>query len=487
MDAIKNLPAPLRFGIPLVLVLVVGLVAWMTMFKAPPPVEVVSTQDIGVADTAKTVLTSQGITYEAMQDAGTFKIKVDAGDATRAAEFLAASGIKDRTGLAKKIACPAAPGFTATKAANERSANCEDAKAVQSMLLTAGAIAANVSVSQMENGTLLGPEKSKNVVAQVFLPEHMDGKWNAEQAAGHISKAVGTTIDRVSIADDELQTLFDGASSSARGANASEGSGGSSACRNMDTATEIETKKDAVRACYEWRIGQQLTKLLDGSDRYVLTVEPTIQSVASQVTETQQTRGPIVDKSAQKSGDSSTTDVSTPANTRETTRIVPAGAISSLRIAVTLDRESVTKDRELAVKRMLSTYVDAKRRDPAPSVTLAQLGGAGEEPSNEELKQIRKQATSDTSTTTLPPAQVKPEMPKWAMALMAVLVIGMITAVLVLWRRGAAMAAERQRLEAAFQNDQRLLENFAQQRPDQLAAELNALFGAPPAQEPTYR
>ncbi len=91
-------------------------------------------------------------------------------DATTAATALAASGIKDRTGMAKAIECPAPPGFTGTKAANERSANCEEAKAVQGMLLAAGATAANVKVSQQENGTLLGPEKSMNVVAQVFLP-----------------------------------------------------------------------------------------------------------------------------------------------------------------------------------------------------------------------------------------------------------------------------------------------------------------------------
>ncbi|MCW2923303.1 MAG: hypothetical protein JWM98_707, partial [Thermoleophilia bacterium] len=42
------------------------------------------------------------------------------------------------------------------------------------------------------------------------------------------------------------------------------------------------------------------------------------------------------------------------------------------------------------------------------------------------------------------------------------------------------------RLEESFQHDQRLLENFAQQNPDQLAQEMNALFGAPSAPERTY-
>jgi hypothetical protein len=49
------------------------------------------------------------------------------------------------------------------------------------------------------------------------------------------------------------------------------------------------------------------------------------------------------------------------------------------------------------------------------------------------------------------------------------------------------MASERQRLEESFKNEQRLFENFAQQNPGDLAADLNALFGAPAASEPHAR
>lgn len=491
MDAVSKLPAPLRFGVPIVLVLAIGLVAWMTMFKAPPPVQVVKTQDVGVFNTAKVVLDSQAITYDATQDKLDFMLSVPKSDATDAAEALAKSGIKDRTGLAKNIACPPPPGFTATRAANERGANCEDARRVQQMLLTAGAIAANVSVSQQDNGTLLGPEKSKNVVAQVFLPEHMKGNWPANEAAGHISRAVGTNLDRVSIADDQLQTLFDGSASNGGGASAAAAIGaGSSACASIAGATEIETKKDAVRSCYEWRIGTQLTKLLGGSDRYVITVEPTIQSAATTTTSVRNTPGPVVDRSTQSGGGSKVDDVSKPANTSETTRISPAGAISSLRITATLDKDAVGSDQVLSVKRILGTFVDPRRRDPAPTVTMAKFAGGGDKPTNEDLQAIQEVASANAkspATTALAPVAPKTQMPKWAMALMAALVIAAITSVLVLWRRSAAMAAERRRLEESFSREQRLFEDFAQQNPDHLARDLNALFGAPSAPEPSYR
>ena len=111
---------------------------------------------------------------------------------------------------AQRIDCPSAPGFTATKAANERVANCEDAQQVQSMLLAAGATAANVTVERRDTGSLLGPESAVFVIAQVDLPSGLHGDWDAESAARAIGRQLGTTMDHVSITDERLQVLYDG-------------------------------------------------------------------------------------------------------------------------------------------------------------------------------------------------------------------------------------------------------------------------------------
>lgn len=490
MDFYKNLPLAARIAIPAVLALVVAFIVYSTMFKAPPPVEVIATQDVGVYDVAKQVLERQAIDFEESQDAATFKLHVADGDDKAAAEALAASGVKDRTGLAKKISCPAAPGFTATKAANERSTNCEAAKSVQVMLLAAGAIAANVQVSQEANGTLLGPEKSMNVVAQVFLPRHMQDRWDAEQAARAISRSVGTTLDRVSITDDRLQTLFDGSSGGGEGATESGASSMSLGCADIAAATEVETKRAAVRSCYEENIGSDLTELLGGSDRYVLTVQPTIDSVNRSSTTLSQTRGPIVDRSTQKGSGQSVDDISSPPNRTETSSIDPAGDVTRLAISVILDKDSVTEDQRLAVMSLLSSQINAKRGDPAPIVKMSQFsGGAGDKPSNADLETIRDNAVDKEAQDPAAGGTVvqRTEMPKWAMIAMVLLVIGMLMAVLLLWRRSVAMSQERARLEASFRNEQRLFEDFAQQNPDHLAQDLNALFGAPSAPEPTLR
>ncbi len=488
MNAFTNLPLPVRIAIPAVLVLVVGLLLWMTAFKAPEPVEVIKTKDYDVYATAKLLLEKAGMTPQEHAEKGMFVLTVPPGDdVTTASTALAASGIKDRTGMAGAIECPAPPGFTGTKSANERANNCEAAKAVQGMLLAAGATAANVQVSQEENGTLLGPEKSMNVVAQVFLPGSMRDSWNAEQAANAISKAVGTSIDRVSITDSKLQTLYGGGiGSSAAVDTAASGMG--LGCNDIASATEVETKRAAVRNCYETTIGAKLTALLGGSDRFVLTVEPTIDSNSITTTSINNSKGPASSRSSQKGGGQSVEDVTSPPNTTERTVVNPAGDIKSLRVSVVLDKNNVTEDQRQAVATLLSTQIDAKRGDPAPVVKMAAFEGDNVASAETELKLIQEQAKAAAEAGPEAPTftTARTVTPTWMIALMVAFAVGTAGAVFVLWRRSTAMAREREKLEQAFGQEQKLFEDFARQNPDDLAADLNSLFGAPSAPEPRY-
>ncbi|MCB0877532.1 MAG: hypothetical protein KDC46_00925 [Thermoleophilia bacterium] len=490
MNAYNNLPLPARIAIPAVLVLLLGLILWMTAFRSPAPVAILKTKDYDVYETAQKLLENKGFSPTEEADGKQFVLLLPPGDqVTDASTVLAQSGIKDRTGMAATIECPAPPGFTGTKAANERANNCEAAKAVQGMLLAAGATAANVQVSQEENGTLLGPEKSMNVVAQVFLPRSMRDRWDAEQAARAISRSVGTSINRVSITDSQLQTLFDGSSSAAAGTGTSGTSSLALGCDDIAAATEVETKRAAVRNCYEATIGEKLTRLLGGSDRFVLTVEPTIDSNSIQTTQVRNTQGPASSRSTQKGSGQSTEDVDTPPNTTERTIVNPAGDIKSLRISVVLDKNTVPADKIIAVKRLLSTQVEPKRGDPAPVVSTAVFEpGDGEAPQT-ELKQIQDQAKAGSSEDlpdVIPVGDPTTRTPTWMYALLGTLVAGILAAVGILWHRSSKMAAERKRMEEAFNQEQRLFENFAQQNADQLAQDLEAAFGAPSAPERNF-
>ncbi|MCW2962321.1 MAG: hypothetical protein JWM90_2708 [Thermoleophilia bacterium] len=478
MNAYTKLPAPLRFGIPVVLVFVLGLVLWMTMFKPPVPVSVMNTQDFGTYDVAKQLLDTEGINYKEASDKGRFELLVAPDEKSAADQLLAKNGLQDRTGLAKKISCPAAPGFTANKAKTTEYNNCEDSKKVQNMLLQAGALAASVTVSQEENGTLIGPETSKNVSAMVFLPPSMEnGGWDATNAAQQIKGAVGTSIDRIYIGDDKMQPLFDGAKGEAAATSAVASGNG---CADMANAAEIATKEAAVRSCYEGTIATKLSTLLGGSDRFVLVVDAKVDAVSTSTQAESSTAGPIVSSSSQTGAGSTVKDVTTPPNTKVTSSSKAAGDIGKLAISVSLDKNNVNANQELAVKRMLQTYVNASRKDPSPVVTrFAFPKGTGIAPKATAAPQL---ATGGSENEAPILAATKTETPKPVLALLAVLAIGLAAAMIIMWRKSVAMKQERARMEQAFQNDQRLFENFAQQNPEALAQDLEALFGAPAAQ-----
>lgn len=108
----------------------------------------------------------------------------------------------------KRITCPDKPGFTGTRATQTRYENCEEALSIQSMLLSEGALAANVTVTGVETGKLTGPPVEKNVYVQVFWPRSRTNEFRARPTAEAIAAKVGTSIERVHIVDDQLNTLF---------------------------------------------------------------------------------------------------------------------------------------------------------------------------------------------------------------------------------------------------------------------------------------
>lgn len=491
MDFYKNLPAPARIGIPALLGLLIFGLVFMMVTKEPAPVVVVKTQDTGVYEAAQKVLLAGDILFDKESDSAktTYTISVHPDLQTEASDALAASGIKDRSGTIKPIECPAPPGFTATKAANERANNCEDAKSVQSMLLTAGASAANVKVSQMANETLLGPESSKSVLGQVFLPPGMVGKWPADQAARAIATAVGTSIDNITITDDKLQTLFDGSRSGAvSGVMAAGGVGSGTGCADMATATEIATKEAAVRSCYKDTIGADLVKLLGGSDRFVLTVNARIDAKSRTSQYQRNARGAVNSRMRDKGSGRLLDDVDMEPNTQTGGEVKPAGDVAKLALTVTLDSNSVDERQELAVKRLLSTYVDPVRKDPAPKVTrIAFSAGAGTKVDTSELEALQGAATPGTGTVAgQTRKEVVTKMPTALVALGGIIILALLGVMAMLYRKSTLATADRARYEQEFQNQQRVLDTYAQQDPASVAQDLERLFGAPSAPERTF-
>jgi hypothetical protein len=485
MDFYAKLPAPARIGIPIVALLVILFVVYSTMMKAPKPVTVVHTQDYGVFEAAQAALRSSGIDFHPTATGNdTFDVTVLPESQTDANTALAKSGIKDLTGTIKKVSCPAPPGFTGTAAANKRADNCADEKAIQNMLLTAGASAANVKVSQKDNDTLIGPETSKSVLGQVFLEPSMQGKWRADEAARAIATAIGTSVDNVTLTDGKLQTLFSGSDKTAVGGiGGSAATGTGAGCSDMATATEIATKEAAVSSCYNDRIAADLKKLLGGTDRFVLTVNARVDAKSRSSEYTRNKYGAVTAKTTDKGDGRTMEDVDNEPNTMSGGEVKPAGDIAMLSLAVTLDSNFVDDRQELAVKRLLSTYIVPSRKDPAPKVTRIAFskgaGGAAAD-NDDQLTSIREDArTGTTEPNTI--TKTKKQMPMGLLVMMGIVVAALLIAMIALWQRSEKAAKDRARYEEEFRNEQRVLDGFAQTDPARYAAELEQMLGMPVA------
>jgi len=487
MDTYKNFPAPLRIGIPIAVAFMLLLVLYITVLKAPAPTTILETQNFDTYTTAKDLLTQKGMEFEdEAASSGTYMLTVTSDDATDARTMLKSAGVQDLSGTAKAIKCPAAPGFTATKAANQRADNCTNAKAVQTLLLGLGATAALVNVSQSENDSFVGPEMTKSVQATVFLPEAKRADWPAADIARQVALTVGTSTKRVIIGDSTGHAMFDGLTAGGDKSGAA-GAGNTAAasglgCADIAGATEVITKQTAISNCKQGELSTQLQRVLGESKFFVVTVDTEVDSTSSQINSTTNTKGPVISESSQKGGDSAVTDKSSPPNTEAVQKTDPAGDVKWQAITVTLDRDHVSTQQELAVKRILTASRNVDRGDPAPSVTRIEFAkGAGEAPVTNSVDKLQTQVKDEQQQIANKPI-VTTQMPKSVLAVVAVIVIGLLTAILLLWRRTVGIADERKRMEDAFQQDQRLFENFAQQNPDDIAKDLETLFGQPSAQ-----
>lgn len=484
MDFYKTLPAPLRIGIPIGAALILFLVVYMTVMKKPALTTVLTTRDVDVYETAQAVLKKNGVEFTKEQKAPSFMLQVAGTDAETAATQLTKAGLDDRTGLAKPVKCPAAPGFTGTKAANTRADNCADEMKIQGMMLAAGAIAVIPSVNQTENGTLIGPETSKNVTVQLFLPESMKNNFDATSAAYAIKSAIGAPLDHIYIGDGELKPLFNGPEAATKTGAAAGSTAGSSTsgvgCADMAGATEIATKEAAVSACKKQEISAVLTEILGSSDYYALTVTATINASAKTVTTNRMTPGPVTTRSSQKGGDMNNLDTTVEPGNETISSNIPAGGISKLAIAVALDKNKVGADQVLAVKQALSAFVVPGRNDPAPTVQRATLhkadSPAGASAQVKKLRAEEDAKAKETDAATFAASPSKASRP--LLFLVALLVVGLIGSIIVLLRRSSQAAAERARYEAEFANQQQVFNTFVQQDPRAMAQDLEAMFAA---------
>jgi len=107
--------------------------------------------------------------------------------------------------LVQPTKCPVAPGFTATKAANERADHCNQALLLQGIVIDSGVASAVVHVSSVENDSFVGPEMVVSVNVRV---QGAPRAWDASAMAKLLASAANTDTTHVNITTLDGKLLF---------------------------------------------------------------------------------------------------------------------------------------------------------------------------------------------------------------------------------------------------------------------------------------
>lgn len=260
-------------------------------------------------------------------------------------------------------------------------------------------------------------------------------------------------------------------------------------------SVDIARKEEYISCSYEQKLTRKIEDLV-GDDRAKVSASVTLNPEAKSVTAEEIRQGALTAQTLDPEGmkESSWRNGSRTSNVSSN-----AGYIKDLRLAVTLDSQYVDPSMQGAVFKMLKAYVDADRGDPIPTVSrvkfskeiagapIEQPAGAGDAPASGTGAGSGN--ASDGSAGEVAGVQIREEqsIPGVAIALVAVLLIGLAAVIAVLWRRSARLAAERQRLAAGVEQQEFALQSFAKESPDEMARALESILGTPARQNPTYQ
>lgn len=485
MDALKNLPTPLKIAIPalLVLLIVVGVMlssgggGMTTIQTSTDPDQVAAWQWRLEGDK----IPSQVV----QKNRGTWELRVDAAKEAEARASIGGTNLTTRLKMKTSNKC-LAPGSFSTRAQQEQYDNCKAAATIHDQVKsTSGILEARISVVTEDSGELVGSDKMSRVTVQLFLDPDATTSVDSGTLAESIANMVpGGSIEHVVITDSSGAKLWNGSSASAAGANgASSGS-----CATSSESVDITTKQTQVASCIESMVREDIAPIVGSIDHLQVSVGVRLNPSASTRTTRDIARGAVVSKSGTQSGGGGSKNNSSAAEfepgVSETSTQTIAGAISRVSLSVTLDSKYSTPARERAVRQILRNYVDPKR-DPQPSVTSVEFASPG-------AAAPKADATgSATGGANGAPAAKAPQtppvastrdthLPTWLIVVSALLLTTMLGAIALLWRRSTRERTQRQVMEQEIRQGEHLFQSFAQENPNDVAEEIMSLLGPAP-------
>ncbi len=473
MDAIRNLPTPLKIALPigLVILLVAGI---MMSTRGDGSAVIQRTKDANRAEAWTWRLQKdsiKGVTTTTLRD-GTIEIRVPEATADAARVAIGGNDLKSRLGAKTAAGCTA-PGSFSTMNQQKLYDTCVQEAKIEHFMLRPGVLAAKANVNVESSSDDLLKEYESSVTVLLYTdPDRMINFESRNLATQLAAMVPGGDLKRVNISTYDGKDLWIGSNSSA-----SASSGSADACATPEGTVDINTREVQVARCNESLIVQKIAQIVGGPERVTASVQ--VRLNPSQVsTSSRSSTESSVKNTTDGSKDATTTSQTTqkePTIT-ETKRDTVAGGISSMTVNVTIDKAAATPEKLTAIKAIVKGFT-ANVQDSSSSVNVVAFGTGNDTPAA-PARDLPARSATTSSTQPTPPAAGIPTI-VWTVGLIMLLALGGMAALLV--RRGSRDAAERARIERELQNGQRMFQTFAADNPDHIADDIMSLLGAPPA------
>lgn len=476
MDAIKNLPTPLKIALPigLVILLVAGI---MLSTRGDGTTIIQRTKDANRAEAWVWRLQQDkitNVTTSTLND-GTIEIRVPQASADSARVAIGGNDLKSRLGAKTTSSCTA-PGSFSTMNQQKLYDNCVKEAKIEHFMLRPGVLAAKANVNVESSSEELLKDYESSVTVLLYTDPDRTTNFDARNIASQLAAMVpGGDVKRVNITTYDGDDLWVGAQASTDAAGS-----GADACGTPDGTVDINTREDQVARCKESLIMRQIAPIVGGADRVTTSVQ--VRLNPSQVSTNSRT---ATESSVKNTTNGSNDDATTSQTTQkeptvtETQKETIAGSISRMTVSVTVDKAAATPEKIAAIKSILNGFIDPAR-DVAPSVKIVAFGTTTSSPNPVTSDAPAPQPATRTPST-VPAGQPTSGIPVavWAVGMMLLIALGVMVALLM--RRNSKDAADRARIERELQNGQRMFQTFAADNPDHIADDIMSLLGAPPA------
>ncbi len=464
MDFIKGLPPAARIAIPAVGVLLLAVLLYATVMRGPSQQVLIETKDKQQFQAYAFKLSQANIAHtEGQRSDGTLEIMVssDVIDSARQTLSVTPSGKK----MKKGAGCPKPSAMAMGRAAERKEKKCQIETSIEQTLegmTGTGILAASATYDVKEEGGFDAKEIHTASVS-LYIDPTSTTRPNPRALAQIVqSKVASMTLEQVSIFDQNATPIWN------KDMMTQATAGG---CQDTGEKVAITDRERLMADCVSSQLEKELGDIVGGEEnvRVLAKVDLQATNATHSTTTTRGSRG----GSTRSSSTIDKTSVSS-----------DAGFEKARKVTVMLNKRTVKPSQKVAIEQSLKTLMPNLRDT---KVQLVEFG-------SDDSAKLAAEATAEAAGPTGTPATNEPNTPDpstqnealtakpagipGAVVVTAfLLMLGLVTVVLLLWRRNVRLASERKNFEAEFQNDFQRFQSVAQQSPDDVARELEALLG----------